>query len=55
MSIQELKHQAGIEDNPDQEGLVLFAQLIVRECADIAYSRCDTESGDDILKKFGLE
>ena len=32
-----------------------FAELIVRDCADIAYSRCDTESGDDILKKFGVE
>ena len=31
--IQELKQQAGIQDNPDQEGLDLFAELIVRECA----------------------
>ena len=38
MSIQELKHQAGIEDNPDQEGLDLFAQLIIQDCADLAYS-----------------
>jgi hypothetical protein len=30
--IQELKQQAGIQDNPDQEGLDLFAELIVREC-----------------------
>jgi len=28
-----LKQQAGIEDNPDQEGLDLFAELIVKECA----------------------
>jgi hypothetical protein len=27
-----LKQQAGIDDNPDQEGLDLFAELIVREC-----------------------
>ena len=33
-----LKQQAGIQDNPDQEGLDLFAQLIVQECADLAYS-----------------
>ena len=38
MSIQELKQQAGIQDNPDQEGLDLFAQLIIQECADLAYS-----------------
>jgi hypothetical protein len=33
--IKELKLQAGIQDNPDQEGLDLFAELIVRECADL--------------------
>ena len=27
-----LKQQAGIDHNPDQEGLDLFAQLIVKEC-----------------------
>jgi hypothetical protein len=37
-TLQELKQQAGIVDNPDQEGLDLFAQLIVQECADLAYS-----------------
>jgi len=30
--ILELKQQAGIDDNPDQEGLDLFAELIVKEC-----------------------
>jgi len=30
--IQRLKQQAGIDDNPDQEGLNLFAELIVKEC-----------------------
>jgi len=33
--ITKLKHAAGIEDNPDQEGLDLFARLIVEECANI--------------------
>ena len=36
--INKLKLQAGIQDNPDQEGLDLFAQLIIQECADLAYS-----------------
>ena len=31
------KQQAGIADNPDQEGLDLFAQLIIQDCADLAY------------------
>ena len=30
--IRELKQQAGIQDNPDQEGLDLFAELIVQDC-----------------------
>jgi hypothetical protein len=30
--IQLLKQQAGIDFNPDQEGLDLFAELIVKEC-----------------------
>lgn len=38
MDLQELKLKAGIQDNPDQEGLDLFAQLIIQECADLAYS-----------------
>jgi hypothetical protein len=37
MNLQELKQQAGIADNPDQEGLDLFAQLIIQESADLAY------------------
>ena len=40
--IKELKQQAGIDDNPDQEGLDLFAQLIVDEC-------CEVLSKEDIL------
>jgi len=37
-NITKLKQAAGIDDNPDQEGLDLFAQLIVQDCADLAYS-----------------
>jgi len=36
--INNLKLRAGIQDNPDQKGLDLFAELIVKECADLAYS-----------------
>ena len=36
--IQQLKLRAGIGDNPDQEGLDLFAELIAREAADVAYN-----------------
>ena len=38
MNLQELKLKAGIQDNLDQEGLDLFASLIIQECADLAYT-----------------
>ena len=39
MNLQELlKQQAGIQDNPDQAGLDLFAELIVKECAELAFN-----------------
>lgn len=31
MSLQEIKVAAGIQDNPDQEGLDLFAELLINE------------------------
>ena len=34
--IEKFKKAAGINDNPDQEGLDLFAQMIIEECIDIA-------------------
>lgn len=62
--LQELKQQAGIDDNPDQEGLDLFASLIIEECARVS----DTErpsslgcgyitktTGMRIKEHFGVE
>ena len=57
MNLLELKQQAGIQDNPDQEGLDLFAELIVRECD--RYARSAWEHGPllgkDLLIHFGVE
>jgi len=56
--IKQLKQNAGIDFNPDQEGLDLFAELIVRECAAIAerpHEYIKTQSGQQILKHFGVE
>ena len=41
MNLLELKKQAGIQDNPDQEGLDLFAELIVQECVGICEGKTD--------------
>jgi hypothetical protein len=55
--IRLLKQQAGIDDNPDQEGLDLFAQLIILECD--RYARSTWEHGHllggDLKRLFGLE
>ena len=34
--LKSLKLRAGVEFNPDQEGLDLFAELIIRDCINIA-------------------
>ena len=58
--IQELKHQAGINRNPDQEGLDQFAELIVRECSRIADGWVDNDDdgknypSEMIKKHFGV-
>jgi hypothetical protein len=46
--IKEFKQQSGIQDNPDQEGLDLFAELIVKECA--TYMNGRTEDWDAKLR-----
>jgi len=65
--LKELKQQAGIDFNPDQEGLDLFAELIVRECMDIARNVGNISEPDDwaldrcyeieqrIQDRFGVE
>ena len=68
MNLLELKQQAGIQDNPDQEGLDLFAELIVQKCIRIVAKRKDQAIDDgynvdeamsvaemDLLEYFGVE
>lgn len=50
-----LKKAAGIDDNPDQEGLDLFAELIVRECAVVALNTGCGDIEDELLEHFGVE
>ena len=65
--IKQLKKQAGIDYNPDQEGLDLFAELIVAECVryiNIAASKFNNETwlqasvediGHQIQERFNTE
>jgi hypothetical protein len=59
--IKELKQAAGIDYNPDQEGLNLFAELIAYECIDLALGSSHREDdmgaiiADKIKKHFGVE
>lgn len=52
--IQQLKQQAGIDFNPDQEGLDLFARLVAEECARIAEAGLAPAAVEVINKTFGL-
>ena len=56
MNLLELKQQAGIQDNPDQEGLDLFAELIVRDIHQYVDSM-DTAQiiSTGILRRYGVE
>jgi len=57
MKLLELKQQAGIQDNPDQEGLDLFALMIIQECIDIADGvyTMHVPAGPIIKQRFGVE
>ena len=62
--IKQLAEQADIKFDKDineidvcvllPSDLEKFAELIVRECADIAYMAEPYQAGDLILKKFGI-
>ena len=54
--IKLLKQQAGIDDNPDQEGLDLFAELIILECDRYARSTWEHGAllGGDLKNLFGV-
>ena len=43
--IEELKIKSGLNDNPDQEGLNLFAAMIINECMDVARKHTLIHSG----------
>jgi hypothetical protein len=56
--IQYFKKCAGIDYNPDQEGLDLFAELIIKECAELAGCNSHVSGftlGDLIKDHFGLD
>jgi hypothetical protein len=55
--LEELKQQAGIDFNPDQEGLNLFAQLIIEQCvASFHQTRlAETSLEQHFRKAVGLE
>jgi hypothetical protein len=55
--LQELKQRAGIDYNPDQEGLNLFAQLIIEQCAESFHQTrlAETTLEQHFRKAVGLE
>jgi hypothetical protein len=53
--VQQLKQQAGVDFNPDQEGLDLFARLVAEECAKIAQAGLAPAAVKVINETFGLD
>ena len=53
--IQQLKQAAGVDFNPDQEGLDLFARLVAEECAKIAQAGLAPAAVEVIKQTFGLD
>ena len=53
--IETFKKQAGVDDNPDQEGLDLFARLIAEECVIIAQAGLAPAVVTVIKETFGLD
>jgi len=47
--------RAGVHDNPDREGIELFARLIVSDCAGIIYNNCDDDAEGERIGKMLLE
>jgi hypothetical protein len=54
-TITKLKQQAGIDFNPDQEGLDLFARLVAEECAKIAEAGLAPVAVEVIKQTFGID
>ncbi len=55
--LKEIKQQAGIDFNPDQEGLDLFAELILSKCLTICEDMGDNGKdghycADEIARTF---
>jgi hypothetical protein len=55
--LEELKQQAGIDFNPDQEGLNLFAQLIIERCVESFHQTrlVETSLEQHFRRAIGLE
>lgn len=53
--LTKLKQQAGVDYNPDQEGLDLFARLVAEECAKIAQAGLAPAAVKVINETFGLD
>lgn len=53
--VRQLKQQAGVDDNPDQEGLDIFAKLVAEQCAGIAQAGLAPSVVTVIKETFDIE
>lgn len=52
--IEELMLNSGINDNPDKEGIKLFAELILKDCVSINARNNDWRSAQEIVNKYKI-
>ena len=54
-NIAELMLNAGINDNPDQEGIELFAELLLKDCIRLCAANNDWRTAQEIGNRYGIE
>lgn len=52
--IEELMLNSGINDNPDKEGIILFAELLLKDCISINTRNNDWRSAQEIVNKYKI-
>ena len=53
-NIIKLMNHSGIVDNPDREGIELFAELLLKECMSLCAQNNDWRTAQEIGDKYGI-
>ena len=53
--IEQLAEQAGFYGDPLFENLETFAELIIKDCANVVFTKVGPKTALDVLTHFGIE